>query len=279
MSNSTINLDLKNKDEQFGAYNEARVLAYLKKKSPYITNDKYKYAILDFYKVKNNQIVKYYEVKARRFSIMFKGIQEDGIAYGANKWIKAKKCIDNGIPVIFYFLMTDGLYRWTLKDYNEQKNEWSFAPFGNKKRNDKLKKGIFIDVKYLELVDKDFCSQEPHELDFLPDSDDEEEPEPKLSSNGFRITKTGAECKYEHKCSYCGISDWYIMPIYGYKDGEDYKCCICEQNDRQKEQVKNDLYRRSIKCKCGKRKQSGYYQCYTCNENKKVGNILKGVRF
>ena len=63
MSNSTINLDLKKKDEDFGAYNEQRVLAYLKKKSPYITNDKYRFAILDFYKIKDNQIVKYYEEK------------------------------------------------------------------------------------------------------------------------------------------------------------------------------------------------------------------------
>ena len=271
MSNSTINLDLKKKDEQFGAFNEARVLAYLKKKSPYITNDKYKFAILDFYKIKNNQIVKYYEVKSRRYSIHFKNIQEEGIAYGKNKWDRAKRCIDNGITVHFFFLMTDGLYRWTLRDYEKQKDEWSFAPFGNLRRNDKKKDGIFIDVKYLELIDKDFCSEEP-ELNFLPDSDDEEE-EPIKHKNSL-----GKECKYEHICDICGLSDWFVLPIYGYKKDEKYKCCLCEQNDRHKEQIKKDLYRKSIRCKCGKRKNSGYYQCYTCNENKKIGNVLRGAK-
>lgn len=172
--NNKLDLSKKIADEAFGLYNEERLLKYLNKNvSSRIRRDKHPFAILDYYKVKDNRISKYYELKTRRYYFNSPLIQEEGLFFGANKFKRACECNRVGLDVWFYFLMKDGLYGWALYDFRKQRGEYTFRDIANEARNDKTHDGILIKPRYIQLLDPNFRAEEI-ETQFLPDTDDEE---------------------------------------------------------------------------------------------------------
>ena len=171
--NNKIDLNKKNRDETFGGYNEERLLKYLNKNvSSRIRKDNDPFAILDYYKLKNDKISKYYELKTRRYYFKSPLIQEEGLFFGANKFKRACDCNRVGLDVWFYFLMKDGLYGWALYDFRKQRGEYTFRDIANEARNDKTHDGILIKPRYIQLLDPNFRAEEL-EPEFLPDTDDE----------------------------------------------------------------------------------------------------------
>jgi len=148
MNNQSTQTQKWNADKQLGNYGENIVINYLNNLEQYKDNQfklfKYQYNTFD---LRNNDIVA--EVKSRRN----KYSKYPTTMVGMNKIKEAISNHDN-FTYDFYFLFTDGLYRWRFWDKDDEESmPYSIGDGGRTDRGyNEIKKYAYIKIEHLELI-------------------------------------------------------------------------------------------------------------------------------
>jgi len=170
----------KNNDLSFGDKNEIKLLEFFKMKGLHkgIKKRKNKMAILDYYILDKDtkKSIHDVELKSRRYRHNY----FPDIGFGENKYdMSVSRLSKYNIAQTYYFLFTDGLYKWELTNPDTQEEEFRRGTICNKARNGKPHPAIFVKNENLILVDKNLSSQENSFVDdesdgFLPTTDEED---------------------------------------------------------------------------------------------------------
>ena len=135
-------------DKQLGNYGERKVLNYLNGLDEYKDNQfklfKYRYNTFD---LRNSDIIA--EVKTRRC----KHDTYPTTMIGHNKIKEAIANHDN-FTYDFFFVFSDGLYRWRFWDKSEEDSQcYSIGKGGRTDRGyNEIKEYCYIDINHLELI-------------------------------------------------------------------------------------------------------------------------------
>lgn len=142
-------MDIKRKYSNMGDINEKKFYTYMKENGKKIKSHKRKYSVFDYYfKDKVNDKRVEIELKSRNNS--YEKYPTTMVGYNKIKYLQ--KYNKKGV---FYFLFTNGLYKW---DYNEF--EYKVNQGGRRDRGkDEIKEYAFIPIKKLKLVNGELNSQ------------------------------------------------------------------------------------------------------------------------
>ena len=136
-------------DKKRGMINEIKFKAYMEHTlNRPIKKYKDQYAELDFRDGKN-----LLELKGRGISHN----QFPSTIFGYNKLLKARKKYNQGYSIFFYFLFTDGLYRWKYKE--DENDILCISPVRRVDRGRiEYKDHAFLNIKDLEFITNKFVS-------------------------------------------------------------------------------------------------------------------------
>tara|TARA_R110001632_G_scaffold2768_5_gene12203 strand:- start:411 stop:875 length:465 start_codon:yes stop_codon:yes gene_type:complete len=136
-------------DKKRGMINEIKFKAYMEDKlNRPIKKYKDQYAELDFRDGRNLLELKGRGITHNQFPTTI---------FGYNKLLKARRKSNQGYHIYFYFLFTDGLYRWKYKD--DENDIVCISPVRRVDRGRiEVKEHAFINIKDLEFITNKFVS-------------------------------------------------------------------------------------------------------------------------
>jgi hypothetical protein len=136
-------------DKKRGMINEIKFKAYMEDTlNRPIKKYKDQYAELDFRDGRNLLELKGRGITHNQFPTTI---------FGYNKLLKARRKSNQGYHIYFYFLFTDGLYRWKYKD--DENDIVCISPVRRVDRGRiEVKEHAFLNIKDLEFITNKFVS-------------------------------------------------------------------------------------------------------------------------
>jgi len=133
-------------DKHLGNLGEIDVIKKLLLRNKNLYKYRDEFSIMDFFELKDNNLVCEYELKTRRI----KHDKYGSLMMGKNKFEYSIEAIKKGIRQIYLWNCSDGLYMWELKDVEEQAEEYCYGTGGNYARGDKSRDVVYISIKYIK---------------------------------------------------------------------------------------------------------------------------------